>query len=46
MIGPYDNPTLVHRWVHGEEFHVRIVWQDPLNVIAGNETEMFPNFFT
>ncbi|XP_065659775.1 xylosyltransferase 1 isoform X2 [Hydra vulgaris] len=35
MIGPDDNPTLVHRWVHGEEFHVRIVWQDPLNVIAG-----------
>lgn len=35
LIGPNDNPTLVHRWVHGEEFHVRIVWQDPLNVIAG-----------
>lgn len=35
IIGPNDNPTLVHRWLHGDEFHVRIVWQDPLNVIAG-----------
>lgn len=35
LIGPRDDPVLVHRWVHGEEFHVRLVWQDPLNVIAG-----------
>ncbi|XP_066924651.1 xylosyltransferase 2-like [Clytia hemisphaerica] len=35
IIGPRDEPVLVHRWVHGPEFHVRIVWQDPLNVIAG-----------
>ena len=35
MIGTMDTPTLVHRWVHGKHFYVRIVWIDPINVIAG-----------
>ena len=42
MIGPRDDPVLVHRWVHGEEFHVRLLWEDPLNVIAG---KFFLHFF-
>eukprot|EP00794_Sanderia_malayensis_P009135 gene9135-10108_t len=35
MIGPLDTPTLVHRWRHGKAFYVRIIWTDPINVIAG-----------
>ena len=35
LIGTTDTPTLVHRWTHGKHFYVRIVWIDPMNVIAG-----------
>jgi len=35
MIGTMDTPTLVHKWVHGKHFYVRIVWIDSMNVIAG-----------
>lgn len=32
---PYDDPILVHRWVHGDEFDVKIMWIDPINVVSG-----------
>ncbi|XP_031573565.1 xylosyltransferase 1-like [Actinia tenebrosa] len=35
LISPYDDPILVHRWVHGEEFDVKIMWVDPINVVSG-----------
>ena len=35
MIGPKDDPVLVHHWVHGEPFDVKIMWIDPINVITG-----------
>ena len=35
MIGPKDDPVLVHRWLHGEPFDVKIMWIDPINVITG-----------
>ncbi|EDO36835.1 predicted protein, partial [Nematostella vectensis] len=35
LIGPYDDPVLVHRWVHGDAFDVKIMWVDPINVVTG-----------
>lgn len=34
-MSPYDDPILVHRWVHGEDFDVKIMWIDPMNVVSG-----------
>lgn len=34
-MSPYDDPILVHRWIHGDEFNVKIMWIDPINVVAG-----------
>lgn len=35
LLGPWDDPVLVHRWVHGEAFDVKIMWIDPINVVTG-----------
>ncbi|KAM7447918.1 Xylosyltransferase 2 [Porites harrisoni] len=35
LMGPWDDPVLVHRWVHGKEFDVKIMWVDPINVVTG-----------
>ena len=34
-MGPWDDPVLVHRWVHGKGFDVKIMWVDPINVVTG-----------
>ena len=34
-MGPWDDPVLVHHWVHGKEFDVKIMWVDPINVVTG-----------
>ena len=34
MIGPKDDPVLIHRWLHGEPFDVTVMWVDPIKVIA------------
>ena len=35
MMGPWDDPVLVHRWVHGKAFDVKLMWVDPINVVTG-----------
>ncbi|XP_029185216.2 LOW QUALITY PROTEIN: xylosyltransferase 1-like [Acropora millepora] len=35
LMGPWDDPVLVHHWVHGKEFDVKIMWVDPINVVTG-----------
>ena len=35
LMGPWDDPVLVHRWVHGKAFDVKLMWVDPINVVTG-----------
>lgn len=35
LMGPMDDPVLVHRWVHGKPFDVKLMWVDPINVVTG-----------
>ena len=35
LMGPMDDPVLVHRWVHGKAFDVKLMWVDPINVVTG-----------
>lgn len=35
LMGPWDDPVLVHYWKKGNPFKVKIMWIDPINVVTG-----------
>lgn len=35
LMGPWDDPILVHYWKKGQPFDVKLMWIDPINVITG-----------
>ena len=35
LIGPSDDPVLVHSWNKGKPFNVKLMWIDPINAITG-----------
>lgn len=35
LIGPWDNPVLVHYWKKGKPFNVKLMWIDPISVVTG-----------
>lgn len=35
LMGPWDDPVLVHYWKKGAPFNVKLMWIDPISVVTG-----------